>query len=114
MLANDLKFADHLIAKSVKKGSWGRNKSWAEKFRSYVIKSCPGLLEKVSLLTVAKSNCIALGFLARVAKEKPRTTTCVDAAKRAVNFLRALAGAEPLKKDPCISLLAGLYMSLSD
>ena len=84
----------------------GRNRSWAEKFRSYVMQSCPGLVNKVGLLSVVKSNRIVLTFLARIARERPRATTCVDAAKRAVNFLRALAGAKPVNKDPCIGLLA--------
>ena len=105
-VAKDLEFADQLIAKALRKGSWNRNKAWAEKFRSYVLKSCPGLVQKVGLLTVVKSDRVVLAFLARVAKENPRAVTRVDAAKRAINFLRVLVGKKPVNKDPRVNLLA--------
>ena len=105
-VAEDLEFADLLIARALKKGSWSRNKAWAEKFRNYVQKSCPGLIQEAGLLNAVKSNRIALAFLARVAKEKSQATTRVDAAKRALNFLRVLVGEKPLNKDPCVRLLS--------
>ena len=110
MIALDLKFADHLIAKALRKGSWLRNKQWARRFGGYVSKACPGLIQHRGLLHAVKSNRIALAFLARVARERPSTTTCVDAARRAINFLRALARVEPLNDDPNITLLARLAL----
>ena len=106
IIANDLRFADHLIAKALKKGSWCRNKAWAQRFGGYVLKACPGLIQRIGFFAAVKSNRIALAFLARVARERSATTTCVDAAKRAVNFLRAFAQVQPLNKDPSIKLLS--------
>ena len=54
-----------------------------------------------------QSSRVVRAFLARVARDKPKTKTCVDAAKRAVNFLRSLAGAVvPVDSDPNIRLLS--------
>ena len=106
MIAYDLKFADHLIAKALREGSWFRNKTWAQRFSEYDKKACPGLIQSDGLLSAVKSNCIPLAFLARIAREKPSATTRVDAAGRAINFLRALARVEPLNDGPNVRLLA--------
>ena len=106
VIAYDLKFADHLIARALKEGSWFRNKAWAQRFSEYVKTACPGLIQSDGLLPAVKSNCIPLAFLARTAREKPSATTRVDAARRAINFLRALVRAEPLNDDPNVRLLA--------
>ena len=55
--------------------------------------------------TSLKTHGIVTSHLPRP-PENPRATTRVDAAKRAVNFVRSLAGAEPLEEDTCIRLLA--------
>ena len=49
---------------------------------------------------------LILAFLASVAKEQPRATSRVDAAKRALNFVRDVAGLRPLDKNINIRMLA--------
>ena len=105
-LRSDLQFANNLIAQAMTKSSWRRNRSWALKFEAYVRSKCPDLLGLEGMRSAVQSTRVVLAFLARVAREKPKTKTCVDAAKRAVNFLRSLAGAAPVDSDPNIRLLA--------
>ena len=105
-LHNDLQFANSLIAQAMRKSSWNRNKSWALKFEAYVRSTCPDINQLGRMRRAVTSNRIVLAFLARVVREKPKTKTCVDAAKRALNFLRSLAGAAPVDSDPNIRLLA--------
>ena len=89
------------------KGSWGRNASWATKFKKYVQRACPPLAALPDGMAKAVlSNRLPLAFLASIAREKPKTKTCVDAAKRALNFLRAVLGGRPLDSDYNIRLLA--------
>ena len=95
-LRSDLQFANNRIAQAMTKSSWRRNKSWALKFEAYVRSKCPDLLGLEGMRRAVQSSRVVLAFLARVAREKPKTKTCVDAAKRAVNFLRSLAGAAPV------------------
>ena len=105
-LRNDLQFANSLVARAMKTSSWNRNKSWALKFEAYVRSACPGMSPLGRTRRAVVSNRIVLAFLARVVREKPKTKTCVDAAKRAINFLRSLVGAPPVDSDPNVRLLA--------
>ena len=89
------------------KGSWGRNASWAAKFQKYVRRACPPLATiPDGMARAVMSNRLPLAFLANVAREKPKTKTCVDAAKRALNFLRATLGGKPLDSNANVRLLA--------
>ena len=106
VLRNDLQFANDLIAQAMTKSSWRRNKSWALKFEAYVRATCPSLRDIGGMRRAVLSNRLVLAFLAHVVREKPKTKTCVDAAKRAVNFLRSLLGAAPIDSDPNVRLLA--------
>ena len=106
-LTSDLQFAHSVIAKAMTKHSWTRNTAWASKFKKYVQKACPDLCKSVGGMAKAvKSNSLALAFLTSVVRDKPRTKTCVDAAKRAINLLRALMGWVSLDADPNVRLLA--------
>ena len=49
---------------------------------------------------------MVIAFLGAVAREQPEARTRVDAAKRALNFVRAIAGLPLLDKDIRVSLLA--------
>jgi len=105
-IASDLHFADGLIAQSMGQQSWTRNRAWVTKFREYISRSCPGLVEHSGISRAVASDQIALAFLACVAREDPRAKTRVDSAKRAVNFVRSLAGVRPLETSTSIRLLA--------
>ena len=106
-LDSDLQFANSMIAKAMTKCSWDRNVSWALKFKAYVEQSFPGLAYSPAYMAKAvTSNRVALAFLASVARKQPRAKTCVDSAKRALNFLRALLGVQPLDSDTNVRLLA--------
>ena len=53
-----------------------------------------------------QSETLVLAFLASIAEEKPTATTRVDAAKRALNFVRAVAGLPSLDQNFNIRMLA--------
>ena len=88
------------------KGSWSRNKAWASKFAQYAQLACPQLVKVRGVHAAFMSDSIVLAFLARVTKDKPGTTTCVAAAKRAINFVRSLSGGPTLDKILSVRLLA--------
>ena len=106
VLEQDLKHADVVIAKAMKKGSWSRNKAWALKFAHYARGACPQLVRSLGLRVAVMSNRVTLAFLANVIRHRPKETTSVKAAKRALNFLRSLCGSPPLDDDPNVRLLA--------
>ena len=106
VIADDLKLARSLIAGAMTKGSWSRNKAWATKFVRYVHAACPEMIKVRGLGAAFMSDSVVLAFLARITKEKPGTKTCVTAAKRAINFVRSLAGGSPLDKILSVRLLA--------
>ena len=98
-------FASTAIAKSVKEGSWSRNRAWIRKFQEYVGANRAACGFPDSYSAALLSDRIALAFLASVLREQPRAKTRVKAAKRAVNFLRALADAPPLEDNVLVRLL---------
>ena len=85
--------------------SWDRNGAWVEKFKKYVDKNCPRRIRRLGTTHCLKSKSLAMGFLANVAREDPNSTTRVDAAKRAINMLRAFLGAPSLDEDIRIKML---------
>jgi hypothetical protein len=105
-IVQDLQFANGLIAQAMTKSSWSRNKSWVLKFQAYVRERCPGLIRSRGIIAAILSDRIVLAFLASVVREDPKAKTRVGAAKRAVNFLRALADARPSDDDPNVRLMA--------
>ena len=106
VLEEDLKLADAVIAKAMKKGSWARNKSWALKFAHYARGACPDLVSALGIRVAVMSDRVPLAFLANVVRDRPSETTSVKAAKRAINFLRSLCGSPSLDDDPNIRLFA--------
>ena len=106
VLEQDLRHADVVIARAMKKGSWSRNKAWALKFAQYARGACPHLVRALGLRVAVMSNRVTLAFLANVVRHRPKETTSVKAAKRALNFLRSLCGSPSLDEDPNIRLLA--------
>ena len=106
VLQQDLGHADAIIARAMKQGSWSRNKSWALQFAQYAHDACPDLVRRLGLRVAVMSNRVPLAFLANVARKRPRETTSVKAAKRAINFLRSLCDSPPLDDDLNVRLLA--------
>ena len=106
VLADDLRFAQSIIAGAMTTCSWSRNKRWALQFANYVGKAYPGSFGREMFPRLLLSNRLALAFLARVVREKPSAKTRVKSAKRAVNFLRSLAHAPSLDNDPRVRLLS--------
>ena len=106
LVRSDLRFANDLIAGAMNKCSWSRNKRWALKFANYINNAYPGPAARELFPRLLLSNRLALAFLARVAREKPRAKTRVKSAKRAVNFLRSLGHAPSLDNDPRVRLLS--------
>ena len=105
-IADDLQLARSLIAGAMTKGSWSRNKAWATKFARYARAACPDLVKLRGVHAAFMADSVVLAFLARVTKDKPGTTTCVAAAKRAINFVRSLSGGPTLGKILGVRLLA--------
>ena len=103
---NDLRFADVLMARALTKSSWLRNKAWAQRFLRYVKQNCGRAIAIDGLRKVVQSTRVSIAFLARVAHDSAGATTRVDAAKRAINFLRSLVGANSLDCNPLVRLLA--------
>ena len=105
-IAQDLKMADAIIAKAMKKGSWDRNRSWVLKFADYANSACPYLVRELGLRVAFVSNDVPLAFLASIITDQPSQPSRVKAAKRAINFMRSLCGAKPLEDDLNIRLFA--------
>ena len=108
-LVSDLRFANSLIAGAMTKCSWTRNKRWALRFAEYIAGAFPDPATRERFPKLLLSNRLALAFLARVAREKPRAKTRVKSAKRAVNFLRSLANVPSLDNDPRVRLLTRAF-----
>ena len=102
----DLKHADHLVARGVGVGSWTRNLSWANKFRSYLQEVCPAEIRRRGVAAAAGSTSVVLAFLASVSAENPRAPSRVTAAKRALNLIRALDGKPPADGEISVQMLA--------
>lgn len=94
------------MAGAMTKGSWSRNKAWATKFVRYARAACPDLVKVRGVHAAFMTDSVVLAFLARITKDKPGTTTCVDAAKRAINFVRSLSGGPTLNNILGVRLLA--------
>ena len=103
-VSKDLSYADGLIAQAVSAGSWKRNQSWINKFQKYVALTSSSSQKMVR--DAIQDERLILAFLAAVARENPRAKTRVDAAKRALNFLRAIADLPPLDRNVSIRMLA--------
>ena len=106
VMREDVGFAHAMVAEALTKSSWGRNKSWAQKFMCYVEQHCGTIRAAHGLGPFLLSTQVPMAFLAHVARDSAGATTRVDAAKRALNFLRAMIGAASLDCDPLVKLLA--------
>lgn len=105
-LRDDLVFADTLIAEAVTKSTWARNKSWIGKFTAYVFEKRPAIKQEPNLSSAFADEQLILAFLAHVAAEQPKAKTRVDAAKRAINFVRSIADLPSLDENASIKMLA--------
>ena len=94
------------MTRGVELNSWQRNDAWVRKFHAYALDNCPADVRAGGMQAAAKSDTLCMAFLGHVQKQQPRATTRVDAAKRALNLLRSMAGAPPLESNPGIQLLA--------
>lgn len=101
-----MRFASSAVAKAMKDGSWARNLSWIRKFTAYVRANRTASGHTGSSLAALLSDRLATAFLARTLKEQPRAKTRVNAAKRAINLLRALADVQPLEDNVLVRLLS--------
>ena len=104
-LQSDLARADELIAAAITEASWARMGSWVMKYAEYVRTQCPLTLHFLGMSSSMVHEDIALGFLASVASIKPFAKTRVDAARRAINKLRSMAGLPPLTDASNIAML---------
>ena len=104
--ALDDAFADLSISKAMEAGSWSRIASWVKKFRAYVASNNGDGQPDVPVAQLLSSDRWAVSFLARVLREDPKAKTRVDAAKRAINHLRAFAKAAPLDDNVMARLLS--------
>ena len=105
-IRDDLAFADSLIAEAVTKSTWSRNSAWVKKFADYVFDKRPAIRQEPNMRSALADDQLILAFLAHVAAEQPKAKTRVDAAKRAVNFVRAIAGLPSLDSNLSITMLA--------
>ena len=106
-MKKDLSYADGLIAQAVSVGSWKRNEAWIHKFQDYVTRVAQQPDDQCRpVRTLIQDEQLILAFLAAVAREKPEAKTRVDAAKRALNFVRSIAGLHPLDQNINIRMLA--------
>lgn len=106
-VAKDLSYADGLITQAIGEGSWKRNEAWINKFQVYLATTSDGSQDLNALMRDAIQNEeLILAFLASVARSQPVARTRVDATKRALNFLRAVANLPSLDSNIDVRMLA--------
>ena len=105
-IRDDFSFAQQLISQAVSKSSWARNAAWIKQYVAYVYDKCPRLVARDGPHEVMASTIIALSFLAHVVRQKPNAHTRVQAARRAINMVRAFAGQPPFDNQLQVRYLA--------
>ena len=102
----DRAYAEELIAQAITSPSWTRNKSWIDKFVAYISRIAAESRTTADVADAIDDTELILAFLGSVAREQPEAKTRVDAAKRALNFVRAVAELPPLDENINVRLLA--------
>ena len=102
----DRAYAEELIAQAITSSSWARNKAWVDKFVAYISKVAAENRTTADVADAIDDTETILAFLGSVAREMPEAKTRVDAAKRALNFVRAVAELPPLDDNINFRLLA--------
>ena len=102
----DRAYAEELIAQAITSSSWARNKAWVDKFVAYISKMAAENRTTADMADAIDDTELILAFLGAVAREMPEAKTRVDAAKRALNFVRAVADLPPLDENISVRLLA--------
>ena len=105
-IEKDLSYADELIARAISKSSWMRNQAWVVRFEKYIA----GVQLQRDQAPMATRTAIAderliLAFLSSVAQEDTDACTRVDSARRALNFVREIAGMPSLNDNIGVRLL---------
>ena len=105
-IRDDFNFAQRLISQAVSKSSWSRNAAWIKQYIAYVYDKCPRLIARDGPQEVMADAMVALSFLAHVVRQKPNAHTRVQAARRAINLVRAFAGRPPFDNQLQVRYLA--------
>ena len=91
--------------------SWTQIESWLRQYKEFIVARAGRRRLRSPTPKMMRNNGLALDFLAAVARQR-RGRTCVQAAVRALDFIRPILGIPPIKGDPRIALfLAGVQRS---
>ena len=85
-------------------GSWQRIHSWLTKFHSFLVVHALDAVTGPPTPAMMRDDSLSLEFLAMIADEQ-KGRTRVNAAARAIEFVRKVMGIRPLSDDPRTALL---------